>query len=140
MQLLSGVHHFGISVASLAETVAWYQTKLGFEPDYSYEFSAGMKVKAAFLKLGSLRVEIFEADGASPMPANRADFSGDLREHGTKHVALLVADINAARRELESRGVEFVTPTGEVPSSGGAHYAFFRDNNGILIELYQPAN
>ena len=140
MQLFSGIHHFAISVASLADTIHWYQTRLGFELDYTYEFPPELKTKAAFLKSGTLRVEIFETEGADAMPDTRADFTKDIRVEGMKHIGLHVSDIDAVRAELERRGVEFVSPTSVTPNSGGSRWAFIHDNNGILIELFQPTH
>ena len=34
------LHHFGISVANLQETIDWYGEKLGFTFDYRYEIAA----------------------------------------------------------------------------------------------------
>lgn len=73
------------------------------------------------------------------MPKDRADVGQDLHTEGIKHIGLHVHNVPEVRAELERRGVVFVTPTGKVPNSGGAHYAFLHDNNGILIELFQPA-
>ena len=49
-----------------------------------------------------------------------------------------MGDLDGAMAELKDRGVEFVTGALEVPGSGGERFAFFPDNNGILIELYEP--
>ena len=54
------------------------------------------------------------------------------------HPALHVEDVEAARRELEGRGVEFL---GEVFDSGVCHMAFFRDPDGndlMLHSRYAP--
>ena len=57
---------------------------------------------------------------------------------GTGAVALHVDDVEAARAELESRGVEF---SGETIDSGVCHQAFFQDPDGnalILHHRYAP--
>lgn len=131
------LHHVGISVADLEATVGWYREKLGFETLYRFELpDFGMKV--AFLGLGDFRVEVFEIEGASPLPDHAREALTDLGVHGVKHVALAVDDLDGAMAELEDRGVEFATEVMEVTDSGGERYAFFRDNNGFLIELYGP--
>jgi catechol 2,3-dioxygenase-like lactoylglutathione lyase family enzyme len=48
-------------------------------------------------------------------------------------IALHVDDVEAARAELESRGVEF---TGDILDSGVCHQAFFRDPDGNLLILH----
>ena len=82
----------------------------------------------------TVRVEVFEVSGAAPAPEN----AQDLRTHGLKHVAFAVEDLTAARDLLRTRGVEFVTEPAVVPQSGGDRYAFLRDGNGLLVELYEP--
>ncbi len=49
------------------------------------------------------------------------------------HPALHVADVKAARSELESKGVEFL---GETLDTGVCHMAFFRDPDGNDLMLH----
>jgi catechol 2,3-dioxygenase-like lactoylglutathione lyase family enzyme len=58
-------------------------------------------------------------------------------EHWSPHcsmIALRVADVFAARAELESRGVSF---NGEVRDSGVCHMAFFSDPDGNALMLHR---
>ncbi|MFL5883618.1 MAG: VOC family protein [Thermoleophilaceae bacterium] len=48
-------------------------------------------------------------------------------------IALHVDDVEAARSELESRGVEF---RGDVLDSGVCHQAFFQDPDGNVLGLH----
>jgi predicted enzyme related to lactoylglutathione lyase len=48
-------------------------------------------------------------------------------------IALQVADVEAARAELESRGVEF---KGETIDSGVCHQAIFEDPDGNVLDLH----
>ena len=49
-------------------------------------------------------------------------------------VALRVADVGAARAELEAKGVEF---DGETLDTGVCHMAFFRDPDGNALLLHR---
>jgi predicted enzyme related to lactoylglutathione lyase len=49
-------------------------------------------------------------------------------------VALRVADVAAARRELEACGVEFI---GDTIDSGVCHMAFLRDSEGNVLILHR---
>lgn len=131
------LHHFGISVANLKETIDWYSEKLGFTLAHRYEI-AGLNAQVAFMKLNDFRIEIFELKDSSAMPQSSRDLATDLRIAGLKHIAFSVNNIEEVVADLKSRNVEFVGEIGEVPNSNGEKYIFFRDNNGILIELYQP--
>jgi catechol 2,3-dioxygenase-like lactoylglutathione lyase family enzyme len=60
-------------------------------------------------------------------------------EPAPNHVALRVADVEQARRDLEEAGVEF---HGETLDTGVCHMAFFSDPDGNAIMLhrrYAPA-
>jgi predicted enzyme related to lactoylglutathione lyase len=48
-------------------------------------------------------------------------------------IALRVDDVEAARAELQSRGVEF---RGDILDSGVCHQAFFRDPDGNVLGLH----
>lgn len=130
------LHHFGISVANLEETVNWYGEKLGFTFDYRYEI-AGLNAQVAFMTLNDFRIEIFEIKDFVPLPESSRSPATDLPIAGLKHIAISVENIEKVVADFESRGVEFLGKIGDVPNSDGEKYIFFRDNNGILIELFQ---
>jgi catechol 2,3-dioxygenase-like lactoylglutathione lyase family enzyme len=50
------------------------------------------------------------------------------------HIALRVADVEEARRELEGRGVEF---QGETLDTSVCHMAFFEDPDGNALMLHR---
>ena len=49
-------------------------------------------------------------------------------------IALRVADVAAARAELEAKGVEF---DGDVLDTGVCHMAFFKDPDGNALMLHR---
>jgi catechol 2,3-dioxygenase-like lactoylglutathione lyase family enzyme len=65
-------------------------------------------------------------------------FGMEFAPSKASHPALHVDDVHAARKELESRGVEFF---GDVLDTGVCHMAFFADpdgNNLMLHGRYSP--
>jgi catechol 2,3-dioxygenase-like lactoylglutathione lyase family enzyme len=54
--------------------------------------------------------------------------------HACPVLAFQVEDVRAARKELESRGVEFVTP---VEGDDSEAWTYFRGPDGYLYELWQ---
>ena len=56
------------------------------------------------------------------------------RLHACPVLAFQVEDVRAARKELEARGVEFVT---EVDGDASEAWAYFRGPDGYLYELWQ---
>jgi catechol 2,3-dioxygenase-like lactoylglutathione lyase family enzyme len=94
--------------------LAWYRDTLGLAES---ETSEG-ELEAANVTLAFWEPE---RDGL-PFVANEAG------------VALRVADVAAARAELEAAGVEFVAETWD---SGVCHFAAFRDPDGNVLILHR---
>lgn len=77
-------------------------------------------------------IEIYQADSS-------LGETGDNKLGGWRHVALRVASIEAAKTDLEKRGVQFPEPV--KPAGGGGHVLFFKDPEGNLLHLVErPAN
>jgi glyoxylase I family protein len=74
--------------------------------------------------------EIYAATG-TPKPEDR----GNNKLAGLRHVALRVPSLDAAKAELEKRGVKF---TEEIrPAAGGGRVLFFEDCEGNLLHLVE---
>ena len=58
----------------------------------------------------------------------------EFKDNGQGDVALRVADVAAARAELERKGIEFV---GETLDTGVCHMAFFADPDGNSLTLHR---
>ena len=52
----------------------------------------------------------------------------------TSHVGLRVPDVEATRRELEGKGIEF---QGDILDTGVCHMAFFKDPDGNQLMLHR---
>jgi len=128
------IDHVGISVANLEESVDWYVDKLGFELVRPINRNPDSAMTIAQIRRGDFNIELFEIEGASPLPEYRKDPSADLRVHGLAHFAFEVDDAFAVMEELQSKGVEVVLP----PREGGATAFFFvSDNSGNTFEFIQ---
>jgi len=128
------VDHCGISVPDLEASIAWYHDILGFSVEQRFAIDA-VPFKAAFLRRGDFRIELFEVTGASPLPEERRYPNEDLRRHGTKHIAFAVQDVRAVFAELKRRGVDIAMDVFVVEGIGPG--GFIRDNAGNLIELLE---
>ncbi len=126
-------HHAGVSVPNLESSIAWYSEMLGFEL-VGKDYLPQAKAKLAFLRRGDLRVELFEADGAAPLPEERRDPDTDVGTHGNKHVCFAVKNVRATVEELKRRGVDIVFVVDVSPTMT---VSYIRDNAGNLIELAQ---
>lgn len=128
-------HHGGVSVPSLAEAIDWYGRVLGFEVEKRFYIEAA-KSHTAMVRKGPLRFEIFEVEGAAPLPEDRRHPPADLRTHGNKHVAFRVEDLEEFLSEMEQKQVDIAFVVREAFGKG----CFIRDCAGNLIEFVEEPN
>ena len=110
-----------VPVTDLEKSTAWYRDTLGLE-----QVSEGAWPE---FQLGE-NVSLYLID---PTNIGQA-FQGPH----TSSIALRVADVEEARRDLESRGIEF---RGDTFDTGVCHMAFFSDPDGnefMLHRRYAP--
>ncbi len=123
--LVSGVDFICVSTKDLTAARAWYEDVLGLERSKLWGQDDPM---GAEFETGSLTIALVDSQklGIEPRTNNHP-------------IALHVDDVEAARGELESRGVEFRADTMD---SGVCHMAFFTDPEGNALMLhhrYAPA-
>jgi methylmalonyl-CoA/ethylmalonyl-CoA epimerase len=126
--------HVCYSVADLDRSIGWYRDMLGFEIESRFHVK-DVPAEGVMLIRGDMRIELFKATGAAPLPPDRQHVFADLRTEGTKHMALRVDDLKAAVQALEARGVAFAKPIAQ--HAPGRAFCFIRDNSGNLIEVLQ---
>ena len=128
-------HHGGVSVPSLDAAIQWYGYVLGFEVEKRFYIEAA-RSNTAMLRKGPLRFEIFEVEGAAPLPEDRRYPPRDLKTHGNKHVAFRVADLELFLAEMETKGADVAFVVREAFGKG----CFIRDCAGNLIEFVEEAS
>ncbi|WP_295563000.1 VOC family protein [uncultured Sphingomonas sp.] len=133
---LQSLHHIGVIVQDLDATIAWYERHLGFAVLSTFGLPGA---QVAFIGRGAVKLELFQIDGAAPMAPERKEVLSNLRIGGINHFAISVDDIDATLAELLANGVEQAYPVSDVPDGSGDRWVFIRDNEGMLIELYQTA-
>jgi methylmalonyl-CoA/ethylmalonyl-CoA epimerase len=128
-------HHGGVSVPSLDKAIDWYDRVLGFEVEKKFYIEAA-KAQTAMVRKGPLRFEIFEVEGAAPLPDDRRFPPRDLKTHGNKHVAFRVEDLEEFLTEMEAKQVDIAFVVREAFGKG----CFIRDCAGNLIEFVEEPN
>jgi catechol 2,3-dioxygenase-like lactoylglutathione lyase family enzyme len=106
-----------VPVTNLERSTEWYRVTLGLE-------QIGEGAWPEF-QLGE-NVSLYLLD-----PTN---IGQEFQGPHTSSIALRVADVEEARRELEGRGVEF---RGETFDTGVCHMAFFSDPDGNELMLHR---
>ena len=146
---LKDIHHLGMTVADIEQSVVFYGDLLGMEligrracVDASYVASQtgyeGVQLSVASFRVNQnskQSLEIVQYLNHVGKPSNTATNCA-----GNTHLCIVVDDLNAAYRDLQSRGVEFKSkpvPITAGPNQGGVVVYFF-DPDGYVLEMFQP--
>lgn len=125
-------HHGGVSVPDLDAAIAWYGRVLGFALEKQF-FIPPARARAAMVRKGPLRFELFEPEDGNPLPEGRSHPPSDVRTHGNKHVAFRVASLDGFIAEMAALGVDVPFVVREDFGRG----CFIRDCAGNLIEFVE---
>jgi methylmalonyl-CoA/ethylmalonyl-CoA epimerase len=125
-------HHGGVSVPSLEAAIEWYGRVLDFAVEKRF-YIAPARAHVAMVRKGALRFELFEVEGAPPLPDARRHPPSDLETHGNKHVAFQVQDLEGFLAEMAGRGADIALVVRETFGKG----CFLRDCAGNLIEFVE---
>jgi methylmalonyl-CoA/ethylmalonyl-CoA epimerase len=127
-------HHGGISVPNLDAAITWWRDVLDFKVAVRFSI-ASIPAEVAMLQNGPLHIELFQVEGAKPLPEERRVPDSDLHTHGNKHVSFAVDNVPQFAAELRRRGADIVWVR---EMKHGANI-FIRDNAGNLVEFVQAA-
>jgi glyoxylase I family protein len=147
---LKAVHHVGLVVRDLDQSIYFYHDLLGLpfanEPTPWFEgpeLERGVGVPGARLRQVSLWVgahstmELIEyanrpASSTAPVPNNFL---------GAAHVCFKVEDVHAAKADLEGKGVRFYSDVNVVDDGplAGWRWVYFSDPDGLALELVEVA-
>jgi catechol 2,3-dioxygenase-like lactoylglutathione lyase family enzyme len=116
------LEHIGLAARDPRALKEWYQRMLGAELVYEMRQTP----PAYLLNLGGVLVEIYAAEFSSEETRKN-------RLAGWRHIALKVDSLDAAKAELEARGLQF-TETAK-PAGGGGRVLFFSDPEGNLVHF-----
>ena len=128
---LKNIDHIGIAVASIQESLSFWETSLGIKPQGIEEIPE-RKLKTAFLPVGDTDIELLEPTSADSSIAKFIEKRGE----GLHHIAIRVDDIDAALAELRAKGVQLIDETPR-NGAGGTRIAFVspKSTHGVLLEL-----
>ena len=117
------VEHIGLPANNAVALKDWYVATLGAKLIFAVH-----ETSTFFVGLAGGVFEIY------PSTRHIGDTS-DNKLAGFRHIALRVDSIDAARKELEHKGVKFTEPARAAAGGGNVH--FFPDLEGNLLHLFE---
>jgi catechol 2,3-dioxygenase-like lactoylglutathione lyase family enzyme len=147
---LTGVHHIGVTVASLETALAFWEKFLGRPARWTTVLDRpylsrvvgylGVSIKAAFVELpGGGVIELLDYHQVKDRVAN----SEATANPGNVHLCLAVSDADTAWRHAVACGARSVGEDGPADIDGGPNKGskagYLRIHDGVTLELFQPA-
>lgn len=126
------IHHVGVLVRSIAESLPLYTDLLGFEADAPFELPE-QQVRGVLVRAGDDQLELLEPMTAdSPLGRVLA-----RRGEGLLHICLEVDDVEGTLRRLEARGVKLVDAHAWRSPVGLVAFVHPKAFHGVSVELRQ---
>ena len=131
--MIKKVHHIGIAVNNLAESVALFEKLLGVRAHV--EEAPCQRVTEAVFEMGDgAEIDLLEPMGPDSAVAKFLEKRGE----GLHHIALEVDDIDADLKEMEAKGVRLIDKESREGVAGQIAFLHPKSVSGVLVELVQP--
>ena len=126
--MLSGLHHIAIICSDYERSKKFYTEILGFTIVREVYREERRSYKLDLALNGEYLIELFSFPDP-PARVSRPEATG------LRHIAFRVADIEAAKKELEAKGV--ISEPIRIDEFTDRKFTFFSDPDGLPIELYE---
>lgn len=120
--LFSGLEHTAIASPNPARLAEWYVQHLAFRINYQYDGNYFVRAPDGAM------LEIIPCEGERGPQK--------MKDPGIRHIAISVADFDAAHEQLRTSGVQFLT---DPYINQGNRLVFFSDGDGNILHLIQRA-
>ncbi len=129
------LHHGALAVTNLERSLEFYKRVLGFEVDTEVKLPDG-SLDIVHIKRGNDYLELFCHKDATELPQHSRDTMTDVQIAGTKHIAFSTDEPEGVHQYLNEQGVDDLT---EIFDNNPYYkYFFFRDPDGIALEIVSP--
>lgn len=125
---IDGVHHIAVIASDYARSRHFYTEVLGLQVIAEVYRQARDSWKLDLRLNDGVQIELF----SFPSPPPRVSRPEAC---GLRHLALQVADVEAAMRQLQAHGVEVEAL--RIDEYTGRRFTFFADPDGLPLELYE---
>jgi len=130
--MIKKVHHIGIAVNNLNESVPVFEKLLGVKAHV--EGAPCQRVTEARFEIGGgTEINLLEPMGADSAVAKFLEKRGE----GIHHIALETDDINGELKEMEKKGFALIDKEGREGVAGQIGFLHPRSANGVLVELVE---
>ncbi len=131
--MIEKIHHIGIAVNNLEESLKFYRDVLGLHVHAQAEVK-DQGVKAALLTIGGSEIELLE-----PLSPDSAVGKFLARKgEGLHHICFQTPDVGAELEALKAKGVELVDQTPRRGLAGMVGFLHPKASRGVLVELATP--
>ena len=130
--MIKKVHHIGIAVRNLKESMAQFERLLGMKAHIT-EVPCQQVTEAVFKTGDGAEIDLVEAMG----PDSAIGKFLKSRGEGLHHIALEVDDVNAGLKVMEEKGVRLIDKEGREGAAGQIGFLHPKSANGVLVELVQ---
>lgn len=130
---MNKIAHVGIAVKDLDAALALFRDALGLHVEYR-RVVPDQGVEIVGLPVGESEIELLKPLSETGGVAKFLEKRGE----GIHHICFEVDDVEAALRNLESRGYELIDKTPRVGSDGRRlGFVHPKGTHGVLIEFYE---
>lgn len=130
--MIKKVHHIGIAVNNLQESVAIFEKLLGVKAHLTG--APCQKVSEARFMMDGVEINLLEPTGPDSTVAKFLERRGE----GLHHVALEVEDVDAELKIMEGKGFQLIDREGRPGVAGRIGFLHPKSANGVLVELVEP--
>ena len=131
--MIDKIHHIGIAVHNLHESLKFYRDILGLHV-HALDTVEDQGVRAALLTIGPSEIELLEPTRPD---ANMAKFL-ERKGEGLHHICFQTADVDGELEILKSKGVELVDQESRAGLAGMICFLHPKASRGVLVELATP--
>ncbi len=141
---ITGIHHIGLTVRDIKRSFEWYSKMFDLVPGHVNHgsgpvLSEALQVKDAevsfsMLSVGGTRIEFLQYH--NPLGKDFDRTNGDV---GSTHICIQVPNLDAAIADLKAKGAVFNAPPITLTDGDlvGSKWAYFRDPDGIQLEVWE---
>lgn len=131
--MIKNIHHIGIAVNNLKESVALYEKMLGIKAHITRV--PGQKVTEAVFRFASGT----EINLLAPMsPESVVAKFLERRGEGPHHIAFEVDAIDSDLAAMEGKGIRVIDRDGSEGVAGKTGFLHPKSLHGVLVELVEP--